>query len=153
MRIAIVSATVAVITGLLVYTFGLIPIVNIGEAAREIPAGRYVVAAIAMLIYLPPAFVLVRLATPKNEVVFGESALTIKARGEQKSIAYVEIGSMVLEQFLSSQLALYDRAGQPLHWFKTGTDKATLSSIVRLLTERITFDARTEHRATRYVRR
>jgi hypothetical protein len=151
-RIAIVVASVALISGLLVYVFGLTSIIGVVESSREVAGGRQVVAVVVSLIFFPPAFILVRYLTPKHEVVFGESALTIKARGEQKAITYAEIGSMVLERYMSPRLGLYDRSGQLLHWFRTGMDKAALSSIVRLTTERIAFDTRSDPRAVRYVR-
>jgi hypothetical protein len=105
------------------------------------------------LIFLPPGFILVRYLTPKQEVVFGGSSLTIKARREQKSITYAEIASMVRNESISPRLELYDRAGKLLYCFRTAADKAALSSIVRLIAERIAFDTRNERRAVRYVRR
>jgi uncharacterized UPF0146 family protein len=60
---------------------------------------------------------------------------------------------MVRDEFMSPRLELYDRAGQLLYCFRTAADKAALSSIVRLITERIAFDTRNERRAVRYVRR
>jgi hypothetical protein len=156
-RLAIVLACVAVICALPIYAFGLGNAINTVESFRDslerLPGGRYVVVLIVGLIFFPPALFLLRYASPKHEVVVGESALTIKTRREQRSIAYAEIGSMVRRQFLSRQLELYDHAGRLLHCFRTGTDDVALSSIVRLITERIAFDARNEQRVVRYVRR
>jgi hypothetical protein len=108
---------------------------------------------IVSLIFFPPILVLMRYASPKHEVVFGGSALTIKTRREQKSVAYAEIGSMLLGKFITRRLELYDHAGQLLHCFRTGDDEETLSSIVHLITERIAFDAHDERRGVRYIRR
>jgi hypothetical protein len=152
-RIAIILASVTVTCALLIYAFGLIDIINAAESSRQVPGGHYVVAIVVWLIFFPPVLILLRLLTPKNELVFGESALTIKAGREQKSITYAQIGSMIRDQFLSPRLELYDHAGRLLHCFRTGMDQAALSSIVRLITERIVFDARDERKVVRYFRR
>jgi hypothetical protein len=157
MRLAIILACVAVICALPIYVFGLVNTINAVESFRAlfsgVPGGRYVGAAIVVLIFFPPALILVRYSSPKNEVVFGETALTIKARRELKSIAYAEIGSMVLRQFMSRRLELYDNTGLLLHCFETGMDEAVPSLIVRQIADRIAFDARNERRVVRYVRR
>src|SRR5215510_5320218 len=77
-RIPIILACAAVICALLLYALGLADIVHFGDV-------------VIGLVVLLPTFILVRYLTPKQEVVFGQSALTIKARREQKSIAYAEI--------------------------------------------------------------
>lgn len=155
-RLAIALACVAVICAVPIYAFGFGNTVNAVESFRElfesVPGGRFVVAAMAALILLPPGLILIRYASPKHEVVFEGSALTIKARRERKSIAYAEIGSMLLGKFITRRLELYDHAGQLLHCFRTGDDEEALSSIVRLITERIALDARNERRGVRYVR-
>ena len=151
-RIPIILACAAVICALLLYALGLADIVHFGDWYRE-TLGRRFGAVVIGLVVLLPTFILVRYLTPKQEVVFGQSALTIKARREQKSIAYAEIGSMVLGHVMSRRLELYDQAGQLLYCFRPGMDEAALPSIVRLMTERIAFDARNERRVVRYVRR
>jgi len=151
-RIPIILACAVVICALLLYAFGLADIVHFGDWYRD-TLGRRLGAMVIGLIVLLPTFILVRYLTPKQEVVFGGSALTIKARREQKSIAYAEIGSMVLGHVMSRRLELYDQAGQLLYCFRPGMDEAALPSIVRLMTERIAFDARNERRVVRYVRR
>jgi len=157
-RIAICSAYVAVTCALLIYAFGLVNVIDFAESFREWFsewgwAGRFAGGVIVALIFLPPGFILVRYLTPKQEVVFGGSALIIKAGRQHKSITYAEIASMMRHELMSSRLELYGHAGQLLYCFRTAADKAALSSIVRLITERIAFDTRNERRAVRYVRR
>lgn len=150
-RIAIVVACVTVICALLIYAVGLIDIIGVAESARE-TMPRRVVAAVVALIFFPPAFLLVRFLTPKQEVAFEGSALIIKSSRDETSIAYAEVGSMVLNQITSRRLDLYDHAGRLLYSFRTGTDKAALESIVSLIGERISFEARREGRVIRFVR-
>jgi hypothetical protein len=150
-RIAMILACMAVICALLLYVFGLTDIVRFGDWYRE--TFGILGAVIIALIVFPPGFVLVRYLTPKHEVVFGNSALTIKGGREQKLITYAKIGSMVFDQLTSRRLELYDHAGRLLHCFRTGMDEAALSSIVRLITGQIEFDARNEQEVVRYVRR
>jgi hypothetical protein len=155
-RLAIALACVAVICALPIYAFGFIDAINAFNTFLEsfggVPGGRYVAMVIVALIVFPPALILIRYASPKHEVAFVGSALTIKARREQKSIAYAEIGSMLLGKFITRRLELYDHAGQLLHCFRTGDDEGALSGIVRQITERIAFDAQDERRGVRYVR-
>jgi len=152
-RIAIVSVTVAVIAVVLFSAFGFNNAIDAVEASRHIVGGRRLVAMIVTLIFLPPAFILVRALTPKQDVVFGAGAFTIKAKREQRSIAYPEIGSMVLHELTARRLELYGQGGELLTCFRTGTDRAALSSLVRLMNERIAFHGRPEGRAIRYVRK
>jgi hypothetical protein len=140
-----------VICALLIYAVGLIDIIGLAESAREVMP-RQLVAVVVALIFFPPAFLLVRFLTPKQEIAFDGSALIIKSSRDETSIAYAEVGSMVLNQITSRRLDLYDHAGQLLYCFRTGTDKAALESIVSLIGERISFEARREGRVIRYVR-
>jgi len=150
-RIAIVLACVTVICGLLIYAFGLVHIIGLAESARE-TMPRQLVAMVVALIFFPPAFLLVRFLTPKQEITFDGSALNIKSSRDVTSIAYAEVGSMVLHQITSRRLDLYDHAGRLLYCFRTGTDKAALESIVSLIGKRISFEARREGRVIRYGR-
>lgn len=84
-RIPIILACAVLICALLLYAFGLADIVHLGDWYRETLGPRLGAAVIGAIVLLP-TFILVRYLTPKQEVVFGESALTIKTRREQVAL-------------------------------------------------------------------